>query len=627
MAKPRVIYWFRTDLRLHDSPALQAALDLEPEVLWPIFTWDPHYVYKARGGVNRWQFLLDCQNDLSQSITKLNKNSKLFVLREGPQTLFPKLFKAWKPTHLVFEKDTDAYARSRDEAVAKAAKAAGIQVIIQPGRTLWDSDDIVQHHGGEPTMSITQLQAAGKKIGPVAKPIPAPESLPDPGDMPVDFERDVPEGKPDFNADYRSEEDTGYKHIAGPNGDFAIETLEELGFSPATTPHRGGETRALKILDDLIKDKKYTATFQKPKTSPAQFEPQSTTLLSPFFHFGALSVRLFYWRVHEIVSSYGKAASSPPESLIGQVLFRDMYFAAHAALGASFGQTATNPHCRFIPWHLPSKRDPETGLITGDHHIDDQQAETWFRRWKAGVTGFPWIDALMRQLRHDGWIHHLGRHSVACFLTRGGCYIDWERGCEVFEEWLIDHEPACNIGNWQWLSCTAFFTQYFRCYSPVSFGQKWDKSGELIRRWIPELSRVKEKYIYEPWKMPLPDQKAAGVRVTGDGLSEHQEGTYPKPMFDFNERRNICMAAMKNAYAVGLYGNDDKVLDGSWRTLFPSPDEAEVMGEYESDYGENADNNEDEHDQDGIDGESAGNKRGAEKNGTESKSKKQKTEA
>ncbi|KAL6692758.1 putative photolyase class 1 [Trichoderma pleuroticola] len=627
MAKPRVIYWFRTDLRLHDSPALQAALDLEPDVLWPIFTWDPHYVYKARGGVNRWQFLLDCQNDLSQSITKLNKKSKLFVLREGPQTLFPKLFKAWKPTHLVFEKDTDAYGRSRDEAVAKAAKAAGIQVIIQPGRTLWDSDDIVKHHGGKPTMSITQLQAAGKKIGPVAKPIPAPESLPDPGDMPVDFERHVPAGKPNFNASYRSEQDAGYKHIAGPKGDFAIETLDELGFSPATTPHRGGETRALEILKDVLKDKKYTATFQKPKTSPAQFNPQSTTLLSPFFHFGALSVRLFYWRVHDIVESYGKAASSPPESLIGQVLFRDMYFAAQAALGAAFAQTATNPYCRFIPWHLPSKRDPETGLVTGDHHIDDQQAETWFRRWKAGVTGFPWIDALMRQLRHDGWIHHLGRHSVACFLTRGGCYVDWERGAEVFEEWLIDHEPACNVGNWQWLACTAFFTQYFRCYSPVSFGQKWDKNGELIRKWVPELSRVKEKYIYEPWKMPLSDQKEAGVRVTGDGLSEHQQGTYPKPMFDFNERRGICMAAMKNAYAVGLYGNDDKVLDGSWRTLFPSPDEAEVMGEYESDYGENADNNKDEHEQDGIDGEYASSKRGAERNGTDGKSKKRKTEA
>lgn len=491
---------------------------------------------------------------------------------------------------------------------------------MQSGRTLWDSDEIVQQHGGKPTMSITQLQAAGKKIGPVAKPIPAPTSLPDPGDMPVDFEQDPPQTKPDFNGKYRSgEQDTGYKSIAGPKGDFAVATLEELGFPAATTPHRGGESVALQALDELMKDKEYIATFQKPKTSPAQFSPQSTTLLSPFFHFGALSVRLFYWRVHEVVASYGKGASSPPESLIGQILFRDMYFAAQAALGQTFAQTAKNPYCRFIPWHLPSKRDPDTGLATGEYHVDKEEAQVWFKRWKAGVTGFPWIDALMRQLQHEGWIHHLGRHSLACFLTRGGCYVDWERGAEVFEELLIDHEPACNIGNWQWLSCVAFFSQYYRCYSPVSFGQKWHKNGDLVRKWVPELAKVKAKYIYEPWKMPLSDQKAAGVRVTGDGLAEHQEGTYPKPMFDFSERRGACLSAMKNAYSVGLYGNDGKVLDGSWRTLFPSPDEAEVMGEYESDYGENADNGDEDADA------SAGDKRGPEQNGVVSKPKKQKT--
>ncbi|KAH7189002.1 FAD binding domain of DNA photolyase-domain-containing protein [Fusarium flagelliforme] len=591
MAKPRVIYWFRTDLRLHDSPALKAALDLDPAVLWPIFTWDPHYVYRARGGLNRWQFLLDCQNDLSKSITKVNPKSKLFVLREAPQTLLPKLFKAWNVTHIVFEKDTDSYARERDSVVTQAAKDAGVEVIVRSGRTLWDSDQIVEKHGGKPTMSITQLQTAGSKLGAVKKPIPAPKHLPDPGDMPVDFDQDEPETKPDFNSEFRTEGDKAYTKISGPKGDFAIETMEELGFPPATTPHRGGETLALKDLDKIIADKKYTATFQKPKTSPAQFEPQATTLLSPHLHFGSLSVREFYWRVKDVVDSY-KGASSPPESLIGQLLFRDMYFAAQAALGYVFTQTANNPYCRFIPWHLPSKRDPETGLVTGDHHIDSEEAEVWFQRWRVGMTGFPWIDALMRQLKDEGWIHHLGRHSVACFLTRGGCYIDWERGCEVFEEWLIDHEPACNAGNWQWLSCTAFFSQYFRCYSPVSFGQKWDKHGDFIRRYVPELKNMDAKYIYEPWKAPLPDQKKAGVRVKGDGLNNVEEGTYPKPMFDFAKRRDVCISSMKTAYQVGLHGNDGQALDGTWRKLFPT-DRGEVQGDIESDHGEQADYAED----------------------------------
>jgi hypothetical protein len=99
MPAPRVIYWFRTDLRLHDSPALKVALDMKPECLYPIWTWDPHYVYRARVGPNRWQYLLDCQADLSASITKLNPKAKLLVIRESPQTLYPKLFKAWRITH------------------------------------------------------------------------------------------------------------------------------------------------------------------------------------------------------------------------------------------------------------------------------------------------------------------------------------------------------------------------------------------------------------------------------------------------------------------------------------------------------------------------------------------------
>ncbi|KAI5465717.1 FAD binding domain of DNA photolyase-domain-containing protein [Mariannaea sp. PMI_226] len=591
MAKgnPRVIYWFRTDLRLHDSPALKAALDLDPDVLWPIFTWDPHYVYRARGGLNRWQFLLDCQNDLSSSITKLNPNSKLFVLREAPQTLFPKLFKAWEVTHLVFEKDTDDYARERDGVVAQAAQDAGVEVIVRSGRTLWDSDQVVEKHGGKPTMSITQLQEAGKKVGKIRKPIPAPDHLPNPGEMPVGFEQDQPDTNTDLNKEVRTEKDTGYNQISGPNGDFAIETMEELGFPSATTPHRGGETVALKSLEKIIANKRYTATFEKPRTNPAQFEPQATTLLSPFLHFGALSVREFYWRVKEVVDEFGKGASTPPESLIGQLLFRDMYFAAQAALGSVFSQTAKNPYCRFIPWHLPSKRDPDTDMITGEYHVDSEQAEQWFKRWKNGVTGFPWIDALMRQLKEEGWIHHLGRHSVACFLTRGGCYVDWERGCEVFEEWLLDHEPACNAGNWQWLSCTAFFSQYYRCYSPISFGKKWDKQGNFVRRWVPELKNMDEKYIYEPWKAPLPDQRRAGVRIKGDGLTDKEEGTYPKPMFDFSERRNICLNAMKTAFSVGLHGNDSEVLDGTWREKFPHGDEAEMQDEFDSDDGAHAD--------------------------------------
>ena len=103
-------------------------------------------------------FRLDCQSDLSASITKLNPKSKLFVLREAPQTVLVKLFKAWKISHLVFEKDTDAYARDRDDDVIRQAKDAGVEVIVKMGRTLYDPDELVKANGGKPTMSISQVE-------------------------------------------------------------------------------------------------------------------------------------------------------------------------------------------------------------------------------------------------------------------------------------------------------------------------------------------------------------------------------------------------------------------------------------------------------------------------------------
>ena len=137
----------------------------------------------------------------------------------------------------------------------------------------------------------------------------------------------------------------------------------------------------------------------------------------------------------------------------------------------------------------------------------------------------------------------------------------------------ITDETACNIGNWQWLSCTAFYAMFYRCYSPIAFGKKWDPEGNLIKRYCPELRRFDKKHIYEPWKAPIADQKKWGCRITGDGNPPRSDdtenkNTYPKPMFDFDERRQICLDAMKHAYDVGLHGGDAKVKDGSWKKEF-----------------------------------------------------------
>jgi cryptochrome len=458
-----VLYWHRTDLRLHDSPALHAALALKPSIFIPVWTWDPHYVYRARVGPNRWRFLFECQNDLSKSYTKLNSKQKLWLVREAPQTVLPKLWKKWGITHLVFEKDTDPYARERDEAVVQLAEEAGVEVVIRMGRNLFDPDDLVRMNGGKPTMSMTQTEKAAEKInnGQPDRPVETPKSIPDPWEKDrmdlSDIEHEIADPTPDLNAAHRGTKDKQYTQIMGPNNDFSVPTMEEIGIDPslATTPHRGGESVALKMLADYTADEEYIGTFEKPKTSLAAFEPQSTTLLSPHLHFGSLSIRKYWWDVQDIMTKRRKAKktnASVPVNLPGQLLFRDMYFAAQAAIGAPFARTHGNKVARVIDWHLQSKplqssrndedamEDDDGDLPARDYKIDSPEAEEWFQRWKIGRTGFPWIDALMRQLRSEGWIHHLGRHSVACFLTRGGCYVSWERGAEVFEELLIDRK-------------------------------------------------------------------------------------------------------------------------------------------------------------------------------------------
>jgi cryptochrome len=176
---------------------------------------------------------LDCQNDISKSITKINKKSKLCLMHEAPQTLFPKLFKAWKITHLVFEEDTDAYARDRDAEVIKAAKEAGVEVIVRSGRTLWDSDELVEKNNGKPTMTFSQVQAAGAKLCKISRPIPAPTSISDPGATNLDFEQQLPEQTLGFNSGSRNHGDKSFAKISGPNGDFAVPTMEELGFPAA----------------------------------------------------------------------------------------------------------------------------------------------------------------------------------------------------------------------------------------------------------------------------------------------------------------------------------------------------------------------------------------------------------
>ncbi|CAH3024587.1 unnamed protein product [Porites evermanni] len=256
--------------------------------------------------------------------------------------------------------------------------------------------------------------------------------------------------------------------------------------------------------------------FEKPNTAPNSLQP-STTVLSPYVMFGCLSARLFYHRLSDIYSR-AKKHSNPPVSLHGQLLWREFFFTA--AYGTpNFNKMEGNRVCLQVPW---------------DNNPEFVQA------WAEARTGYPFIDAIMTQLRREGWIHHLARHAVACFLTRGDLWISWEEGLKVFEKLLLDHDWSLNAGNWMWLSASAFFHAYFRVYSPVAFGKKTDSNGEYIKKYLPVLKKYPPKYIYEPWTAPLSVQKAAGCVIGRD---------YPKPIVDHKVAMKTNIERMKKARA------------------------------------------------------------------------------
>lgn len=268
-----------------------------------------------------------------------------------------------------------------------------------------------------------------------------------------------------------------------------------------------------------------------------------------------------------------RSHTQPPVSLVGQLYWREFFYLNGHAV-PNFDRMQGNPICRQVPW----RRD------------GDEETERLLCAWEEARTGYPFIDAVMvrcggkeggrwwgcvgwgrghggravpsareqtstlsapvttrtqTQLRAEGWIHHLARHAVACFLTRGDLWVSWERGAKVFDRLLLDADWSINQGNWLWLSASAFFHQYFRVYSPVSFGRKTDPKGAYIRKWVPVLRNFPAKFIYEPWKAPLLAQQAAGCMVGKD---------YPLPIVDHDQACKANMAKMKVVYSAGKAG-------------------------------------------------------------------------
>ncbi|XP_059049198.1 cryptochrome-1-like [Achroia grisella] len=488
-AGKHTVHWFRKGLRLHDNPALREGLN-GAITFRCVFIIDPWFASSSNVGINKWRFLLQCLEDLDTSLRKLN--SRLFVVRGQPADALPKLFKEWGTTALTFEEDPEPYGRVRDHNIMSKCREVGITVVSRVSHTLYKLDKIIERNGGKAPLTYHQFQAL---IASMPPPPPAEATI----------TTQILNGATTPVADDHDDR-------------FGVPTLEELGFETEglkSPVWLGGESEALVRLERHLERKAWVASFGRPKMTP-QSLLASQTGLSPYLRFGCLSTRLFYYQLTELYKRVKQVR--PPLSLHGQILWREFFYCA-ATRNPNFDRMEGNPICVQIPWEKNNEA---------------------LAKWASGQTGFPWIDAIMIQLREEGWIHHLARHAVACFLTRGDLWISWEEGMKVFDELLLDADWSVNAGMWMWLSCSSFFQQFFHCYCPVRFGRKTDPNGDFIRRYIPVLKNMPTRYIHEPWVAPESVQQAARCTIGRD---------YPLPIVNHEKVSQINIERIKLVYS------------------------------------------------------------------------------
>ncbi|XP_041350836.1 cryptochrome-1-like [Gigantopelta aegis] len=404
----------------------------------------------------------------------------------------------WRITTLTFEEDPELYGKERDVAITSLTKEHDVETITRISHTLYDLQKILENNSGKHPLTYKRFQSI---ISGMDQPPHAEETI---------------------DADLIGSSVTPISE--NHNKKYGIPTLKELGFDVELvepSSFRGGETEALiRLFRHLEKKGKTTilawvANFEKPKLSPLSPFP-SQTGLSPYLRFGCLSARHFYWNLRDLYKNI-KKDNEPPMALHGQLLWREFFYMA-ATNNPKFDQMVGNPICVQIPW--------------------DKNSEA-LAKWAEGKTGFPWIDAIMNQLKQEGWIHHLCRHAVAYFLTRGDLWLSWEEGMKVFDELLLDAGWSVNAGMCMWLSGSSFFHQFFHCYCPVGFGKQADPSGDYVRHYLPVLKSFPTKYIYEPWTAPESVQKAANCIIGKD---------YPCPMVNHAEVSQVNMQRMKQVY-------------------------------------------------------------------------------
>jgi deoxyribodipyrimidine photo-lyase len=475
---PATIVWFRRDLRLHDNPALTAAvargvpvvpvyiLDEEGEGRWPM------------GGAARWW--------LHHSLAALDaalrgRGSRLVLARGESGAVLRDLITATGADAVYWNRRYEPTVIARDK-VLKAG--LGVDVKSFNSALLFEPHQ-VQNKAGGPFQVFTPFWRHCLSLGadePIKLPrggIPAPKKWPKSAAL----------------------EELGLL----PVYDWSS------GFSSIWTPgEAGAQVRLKKFMTAGV------AVYAERRDLPGV---DGTSSLSPHLHFGDLGARQLWAAVKALAGDSGVfPPGRGPQMFLNEVGWRE--FAHH------------------LLHHFP--RTPEEPLRAEFAAFPWQKNARHLQAWQLGRTGYPMVDAGMRQLWATGWMHNRVRMIAASFLVKH-LRISWRAGADWFWDTLVDADLASNTLGWQWTAgCGADAAPYFRIFNPTLQGQKFDPDGDYVRRWVPELAKLPAKFIHHPWEAP-------GEILAAAGLTLGRE--YPQPMVNHGEARSAALGALQTIRA------------------------------------------------------------------------------
>ena len=476
MTDTPIIVWFRRDLRIADNAALSAAVATGRPVL-PVFILDDDAAGdRCAGAASRW-WLHYSLEALGRSIAELGGT---LVLRRGEAGgLLAKIAKESGADAVYCSRSYEPWAAGRERALHDRLESSGIELKRFVGTLMHEPERLTTKAGG-PFKVYTAFWRALRQQVDEARPLKAPSKLNAPASIP------------------KSEALASWK-LLPTKPDWAA------GLRDAWHP---GEEGARKRLSSFVsKDlKDYADERNRP-------DHASTSRLSPHLAFGEVSPRQC-WFAARAANGRLEGADTGCETFLKELAWRE--FSAHLLHHwPHFPEKPFREEFAAFPW---------------------SKSKAHLKAWQRGQTGYPIVDAGMRELWATGWMHNRVRMIVASFLIKD-LMLPWQDGEQWFWDTLVDADLANNSASWQWVAGSgADAAPYFLIFNPVTQGETFDPEGAYVRRWVPELAKLPPKAIHAPWLAS--EEVLAKAKVT---LGK----TYPAPIVDHSEARQAALAAFK----------------------------------------------------------------------------------